>query len=80
MESAICSNYAKEILRLVEGGALLHSMSAGHKPGAGGQRSPVTLEFLASLFAKKFPRVRTVDGFWPRLFGGDPAQTRLLTR
>jgi putative sugar O-methyltransferase len=80
MEAAVCNNYAKEILRLVEGGALLHSMPAGHKPGAGGQRSPVTLEFLASLFAEKFSRARTVDGFWPRLFGGDPAQTRLLTR
>jgi hypothetical protein len=37
------------------------------------------LEFLESLFKNKFPHSVRLDGFWPRLFEGNPASTRLMT-
>ena len=80
MESEVCRNYAAHALRLVERGTLLLSMAAGHKPSAGGQSEPVTLAFLESLFRGNFPNVARLDGFWPRLFGGDTGSTRLMTR
>lgn len=79
MESEICRNYAAHVLRLVERGALLHSMTAGHRPEAGGQNAPVTLAFLESLFIQKFPHVSQLDGFWPQLFDGNADSTRLMT-
>ncbi|MFN3348155.1 putative sugar O-methyltransferase [Pseudorhodoplanes sp.] len=80
MEKEVIRNYAAEIFRLVDKGALIHSMAAGHRPGAGGQREPVTLEFLEQVFSKKWPSVRTIDGFWPRVYGGSAELTRLLTK
>jgi hypothetical protein len=80
MEEDVVRNYATEIFRLVDKGALIHSMAAGHRPGAGGQRTPVTLEFLAEVFSEKWPNVRPIDGFWPQLYGGSSELTRLLTR
>lgn len=79
MEEEVVRNYAQEIFRLVDKGALIHSMAQGHKRGAGGQRAPVTLEFLTELFSEKWPNVRSIDGLWPRLYGGDANLTRLLT-
>lgn len=80
MEDDVVRNYAAEIFRLVDKGALIHSMAVGHKPGAGGQRAPVTLEFLTSLFAEKFPKIQQIDGFWPRFYCGASNLTRLLGR
>ncbi|MGD9921134.1 MAG: putative sugar O-methyltransferase [Pseudorhodoplanes sp.] len=80
MEEEIVRNYAAEIFRLVDKGALIHSMATGHKPGAGGQRAPVTLEFLTEVFSEKWPRARPIDGFWPRLYGGSADLTRLMTK
>jgi putative sugar O-methyltransferase len=79
MEREVCRNYAAKVARLVERGVLLHSMASGHKGGAGGQKAPVTLDFLESLFRQKFPNVARLDGIWPRRYDGDPAMTRLLT-
>jgi hypothetical protein len=79
MEEEVVRNYAAEIFRLVDKGALIHSMAVGHKPGAGGQRSPVTLEFLTEIFSEKWPNARPIDGFWPRLYGGSADLTRLMT-
>lgn len=79
MEPEVCSNYAQQLLPLIQRGVLLHEMAAGHKHGAGGQRAPVTLDFLESLFSGKFPNVARVDGFWPRFYDGNPDMTRLLT-
>jgi putative sugar O-methyltransferase len=79
MECDICRNYAAEVLRVTKGGVMLHSSIVGHKTGAGGQRAPVTLEFLESMFLSAFPRVVQLDGFWTRLYGGEPAMTRLMT-
>lgn len=78
MERDVCRNYAAHVLRLVQGGVFLHSMTTGHKPGAGGQNVPVTLDFLESLFKEKFPHVSQLDGFWPRLFDEDVNSTRLM--
>ncbi len=80
MEADVCRSYATEALRLVRGGVMLHGWTAGHKAGAGGQTAPVTLAFLESLFKDAFPNVAQLDGFWPRLYDGDPALTRLMTR
>jgi putative sugar O-methyltransferase len=80
MESEVCRNYAAQALRLVERGVLLHSMAGGHKVGAGGQKTPVTLGFLESLFQEKFPNIARLDGFWPLRYDGDSAMTRLMTR
>jgi putative sugar O-methyltransferase len=80
MEEEVVRNYAAEIFRLVDKGALIHSMSAGHKPGAGGQRAPVTLEFLTQVFSEKWPNVRPIDGIWPRVYGGSADLTRLMTK
>ena len=80
MESEVCRNYAVQVLRLVERGVLLHSMTSGHELGAGGQKTPVTLEFLESLFQQKFPNVAHLDGFWPLRYDGDAAMTRLMTK
>lgn len=80
MEEEIVRNYAQEIFRLVDKGALIHSMVEGHKRGAGGQRAPVTLEFLTQVFSEKWPNARPIDGFWPRLYGGSAGLTRLMTR
>jgi len=80
MEPEVCRNYAAELLRIVEHGALLHEMAAGHKRGAGGQKEPVTLGFLESLFRAKFPKVARLDGYWPRFYDGHPDMTRLLTK
>jgi putative sugar O-methyltransferase len=79
MESDVCSNYATHVLRLVERGVMLHSSVGGHKRGAGGQRAPVTITFLESLFRGQFPNVAKVDGSWVRLFGADSEMTRLMT-
>ena len=79
MEPEVCRNYAAELLRIVERGVVLHEMAAGHKRGAGGQRQPVTLSFLESLFHEKFSNVARLDGFWPRFYDGHPEMTRLLT-
>lgn len=79
MECDICSNYAAEVLRVTKGGVMLHSSIAGHKAGAGNQRAPVTLAFLESLFSRSFAKVSQLDGLWARLYGGDPAMTRLMT-
>ena len=72
MEEEVIRSYAAEIFRLVESGALIHSMAAGHKPGAGGQRAPVTLEFLTEVFSEKWPNARPIDGFWPRVMAAAP--------
>lgn len=80
MEEEVVRNYAAEIFRLVDKGALIHSMAVGHKPGAGGQRAPVTLEFLTEVFGEKWPIARSIDGFWPRLYGGSSDLTRLMTK
>lgn len=80
MEADVCRSYAAEALRLVRGGVMLHGWTAGHKPGAGGQKAPVTLAFLESLFKDDFPNVAQLDGFWPRLYDGDPDFTRLMTK
>jgi putative sugar O-methyltransferase len=79
MEEEVVRNYAAEIFRLIDKGALIHSMAVGHKPGAGGQRAPVTLEFLSEVFSEKWPNARPIDGFWPRLYGGSAGLTRLMT-
>jgi putative sugar O-methyltransferase len=79
MEADVCRSYATEAVRLVRGGVMLHGWTAGHKPGAGGQKAPVTLTFLESLFKDNFPSIAQLDGFWPRLYDGDPALTRLMT-
>jgi putative sugar O-methyltransferase len=80
MESAVCRNYAAQVLRLVKRGVLLHSMTGGHKLGAGGQKTPVTIEFLESLFQPMLPKVARVDGLWPLRYDGDAASTRLMTK
>ena len=80
MEPEVCRNYAAELLRIVEHGALLHEMAAGHKRGAGGQKEPVTLGFLESLFRAKFPKGARLDGYWPRFYDGHPDMTCLLTK
>ena len=80
MEPEVCRNYVTELLRLVKRGVLLHEMAAGHKRGAGGQKAPVTLNFLESLFSEKFPNVGRLDGFWPRFYDGHSEMTRLLTK
>ena len=80
MECDVCRNYAAEVVRVTKGGVMLHSSIGGHKTGAGGQRAPVTLAFLQSLFSDSFAHVAQIDGFWPRLYGGDPRMTRLMAR
>ena len=80
MESEVCRNYAAQVLRLVERGVMLHSMTGGHKLGAGGQKTPVTLEFLETLFQQKFPNIARLDGFWPLRYDGDAAMARLMTK
>jgi putative sugar O-methyltransferase len=80
METDVCRGYAAEALRMVRGGVMLHGWIAGHKAGAGGQKAPVTLAFLESLFRDAFPKVAQIDGFWPRFYDGDPALTRLMTK
>jgi putative sugar O-methyltransferase len=80
METEVCRNYAAQVMRLVERGVLLHSMAGGHKPGAGGQKAPVTLGFLEALFQEKFHTVTRLDGYWPHHYGGDAALTRLMTK
>ncbi len=80
MEEDVVRNYAAEIFRLVDKGALIHSMAVGHKPGAGGQHAPVRLDFLTDVFREKWPRARPIDGFWPRLYGGSSDLTCLITK
>lgn len=80
MEEEVIRNYAAEIFRLVDKGVLIHSMAAGHKPGAGGQRAPVTLEFLTQVYGEKWPDARPIDGVWPRIYGGSADLTRLMTK
>lgn len=80
MEEEVIRNYAAEIFRLVDKGALIHSMAVGHRPGAGGQHAPVTLEFLTQVFSEKWPNVRAIDGFWPRFYGGSADLTSLITK
>lgn len=80
MEEEIVRNYVQEIFRLVDKGALIHSMVQGHKPGAGGQRAPVTLEFLTQAFGEKWPNAKPIEGFWPRFYGGSAELTRLMTK
>ena len=80
MECDVCRNFASEVLRVTNGGVMLHSSVGGHKTGAGGQRAPVTLAFLQSLFSHVYTKVIELDGLWTRLYGGDPRMTRLMTR
>jgi len=80
MEREVCASYAEQVKRLVRKGVMLHSKVAGHQPGAGGQLSPVTFDFLQSLFDEAFPIIAHPANLWPRLFGGPPDSARLLTR
>ncbi len=73
MEREVCENYARELMARVSRGVLLHSSMLGHDPGAGGQRAPVTMEFIARLFATEFPHKAEVPGLWTRLYEHEPA-------
>jgi len=55
MEKDVCVNYARTVKPLVTRYVALHSMIAGHAPGAGAQREPVTIDFLSRLFKDEFP-------------------------
>lgn len=79
MECEICHNYANAIGGLVRGHVWLLSRLGGHRPGAGGQREPVSLDFLTELFRGKFPVERRVDNTLLELFS-DRREQVLLSR
>ncbi len=80
MEEDVCRLYAGEIARLARSGVQLYSAVAGHRPGAGGQRKPVTMEFLRQCFAKDFPRAEPLGGFWIDAYEAGPGEAFLLRR
>jgi hypothetical protein len=80
MEEDVCRLYAGEIARLARSGVQLYSAVGGHRPGAGGQRKPVTMEFLRQCFAMDFPRGEPLGGFWIDAYEVDPRGALLLRR
>lgn len=80
MEPEICRNYIDVISPSVSGYALIHSSIAGHKPGAGGQRQPVTMEFLKQCLNTYFPQSIELGTIWADLFDGNQAEMVLLQR
>jgi putative sugar O-methyltransferase len=80
MERDICRSYAAVVSPRVSHYVLLHSSVAGHKPGAGGQRQPVTMAFLKQTFSARFPNTIGLGGLWAELYGEDPATMVLLSR
>jgi len=80
MEREICAAYAAQAKRLCREGAVLHSSIAGHAPGAGGQRAPVTMADLVALFADAFPRQEPLAGVGAGLYDLEPGTAILLCR
>ena len=80
MELDICSNYADIVARQTDRWVLLHSFVTGHAPGAGGQKQPVTMQFLKETFRSAFPHEVEVGGLWTNLYGRDRAEVVLLSR
>ena len=78
MEEDVCRNYSAQMLRLAQRGVMLHSSAAGHKPQAGGQKTPVTMEFLKALFHSRFPRTEEIPGIWTDSYDTHPNNTALL--
>jgi putative sugar O-methyltransferase len=80
MEPEVCRNYAEAVSSRVRRYVMLHSSLAGHQPGAGGQRQPVTMEFLKQEFGAGFPESIELGTFWADINDEDPATTVLLSR
>ena len=80
MELDICRNYADIVARQTDRWVFLHSSVTGHAPGAGGQKQPVTMEFLRRTFGSAFPHEVELSGLWTQLYGHDPAEIVLLGR
>lgn len=72
MEPEICASYAQAISEHVTRFALLHSSVTGHQPGAGGQRAPVTMDFLKDTFGTYFSEQVPLGSLWADLYGEDP--------
>jgi hypothetical protein len=55
MERETCSSYADLIKPMVKYCVLLLNLKHGHAFGAGGQKHPITMDFLLNLFFDAFP-------------------------
>lgn len=80
MSQNICRKYAAIVVRLPCNWILLHSLRAGHAPGAGGQEEPVTFAFLQRIFGEAFPVEFTLGTQWPTLYGSKRVGAVLLGR
>ena len=80
MSQNICRKYAAIVARLPCNWILLHSLRAGHAPGAGGQEEPVTFAFLQQIFGEAFPVEFTLGAQWPTLYGSNRVGALLLGR
>ena len=80
MELDICRRYADAVAQRVNRYVLLHSSVAGHAPGAGDQKQPVSIEFLRQIFGGAFPKKNELGTLWTELYDNDPRQVLLLSR
>lgn len=80
MEQDICQNYADIIEKITRQGILIHSILPGHAPDAGGQKAPVTMDFLVDLFEKQYPHAEKISGVWPAYYDGDIEEVRLMRK
>lgn len=80
MSQNICRKYAAIVASSPCSRILLHSLRAGHAPGAGGQEEPVTFAFLQRIFGEAFPVEFTLGTQWPTLYGNERVGAVLLGR
>lgn len=79
MEQDICANYAKTVTDLITKHVWLMSAAEGHLPGAGGQREPIPIDFLAGLFRDAYPNDWSIDDDLLALYS-DPRESIVLSR
>ncbi len=79
MEKEICTNYARQLIPIIGKTVMLLSAPSGHRPGAGGQKAPISLDFLTGLFSNEFAHRLPVRDRALELFV-EPAEVALLSR
>lgn len=80
MEKEICANYATLLQKHIAKGACVHSHEKGHMIGAGGQREPVTFDYIKNLFQDFLQPVKASTYFWEKYYRGVPSELCLFRK